>query len=463
VLEANTPYAYQPLYFLIQNSLMRVTRWHSLNFFRSVNLVILGLCLWGLLKLSQNWRLPPRLFLLGVFSFNAFLFMHVLQIREYIAGVAFYIWSTWIVLALDRRNLDRPVADAAWFVGYGGLLTAGFYLQSWVVLPAIGQGLFLVLRRRATWWRFVSLLALGYAIVLAATVPYLVTHQQKINVGLWARETEPVESHLFNGFHLVLSGHLPNIARFSNFLFWFWLATIAGGAFLYLWDKTSAPAQETAVISRRQGLLMILCITTSLIFQIYYALKIENLAVWPRYFVIHYFFVVWLIALSFRYLWELSVAGGSRWAQRSLVLVAGTLGVVLASSAVFQTRSFYRNPFLDTGLNRISNWSNLGAGLSRILRPGDAVVMPDFITRSTLAATWPLPHSILLLSELKSHPGAATARVVFVEPVWQRNQRDNLIQQMQARGYSFRADETLQTPDGTSPVPDWRLLIFDRS
>ena len=219
VLEANRPYAYQPLYFLIQNSLMRVLPAGGLNFFRSVNLVFLGLCLLGLLALSREWRLVPRLFLLGVFSFNAFLFMHVLQIREYIAGVAFYIWSTWVVLELNQREPGRLQTDAVWFVAYGVLLTIGFYLQSWVVFPAIGQLLFLLLRRRARWWRFLALLALACTIVLCATVPYLVTHQLKMNVGLWASESESVQSHLSSGFHLVLTGHVAGHARFTEFLF----------------------------------------------------------------------------------------------------------------------------------------------------------------------------------------------------------------------------------------------------
>lgn len=462
VLAANRPHAYQPLYFLIQNSLMRALHADGLAFFRSVNLAFLGLGLLGLLALSRDWRLGPRLFLLGVFSFNAFLFMHVLQIREYIAGIAFYIWSTWVVLELDRRQLERPGADAAWFAGYGGLLAAGFYLQSWVVFPAIGQFLFLLLRRRARAGRFLALLALTYVIVLGATVPYLGLHRQKVDVGRWASESESVQSHLSNGFHLVLAGQAAGHARFTDFLFVFWLAVIAGGAFLFLWDRTAAPAPAAAAESRRQGWLMLLCIAVSLAFQLGYTLFVENLALWPRYFVIHYFFLAWLIALSFRYIWELRAAGAAGWARRGLTLTAGALAAVLAASAVYQVRSFRADPYLDTSQNHVSNWRNAATTLARLVRPGDTVVTSDFINRTTLTFTRPLSNEVMVLAELEEHGPPAAGRLVYLEPAGLRAQRDQLAARLAARGYTVSGESPVFAPDGVSATDDWRILVFSR-
>lgn len=462
VLAANLTYAYQPLYFLIQNSLMRILHAEGLIFFRSVNLAFLSLCLLGLLALSRGWRLVPRLFLLGVFSFNAFLFMHVLQVREYIAGVAFYIWSTWVVLELDRRTLEQPEADGVWFAGYGTLLITGFYLQSWTVFPAVGQFLFLLLRRRTRWGRFLAHLGLAYAITLCATAPYLITHRQKMNVGLWASESESVRSHLSNGFHLVLAGHLAGHARFTDFLFWFWPAVMAGGAFLFLWDETSAPAPAMAVESRRQALLMFLCISVSLAFQLGYTLLVENLAVWPRYFIIHYFFVAWLIALSFRYLWELRAVAGAGWARHGLGLAAGVLAAVLTASAFYQVRSFRADPYLDTGQNSVSNWGNVAATLASLVRPGDVVVMSDFINRATLTFTRPMPNEVLVLPELEHRDRPSTGRLVFVEPAGLRAGRDKLVSRLEARGYNAPEESRILAPDGVSVANDWRILIFSR-
>jgi hypothetical protein len=274
VLEAGRPLAYQPLYYLIQNTLMRTFKTQSLGFFHLLNLAFLGISLLGLLTLSRDWRLPPRLFLLGVFSFNAFLFMHVLQIREYIAGVAFYIWSTWAVLELDRRKLERPWADVACFAGYGVLLTIGFYLQSWVVFPAIAQFVFMFFRRAGDRLRFYAHLVLSYVIVLSLAWPYLGTNQQKIHIGLWARESASLWSHLSEGFHLVLSGHLAGHSWFTEFLFWFWLAVLGGGISLIFRRQSPALGAEAAGEYQRQGRLMVLCIGFSLAFQLGYYFKV---------------------------------------------------------------------------------------------------------------------------------------------------------------------------------------------
>ena len=461
VLEANQPHAYQPLYFLIQNSLMRILHTENLNLFRSVNLAFLGLCLLGLLALSREWRLVPRLFLLGVFSFNAYLLMHVLQIREYVAGIAIYIWSTFVVLELDRLALGRPRAAARWFAAYGVLLTTGFYLQSWVVFPAIGQGLFLLLRRRARWGRFLALLVLAYAIVLCATLPYLKTHQQKVNVGHWASEAESVQSHLSHGFHLVLAGHLANHANITEFLFWFWLVVIVSGAFLFLWDKTSASTLTVAMESRRQSLLMVLCIAVSLAFQLGYTLFVENLAIWPRYFVIHYFFLTWLIALSFRYLWELRAVFSAGWVHRGLTIAAGTVAAVLAVSTVYQIRSYRADPYLDTGLSHNANFRNLAAALVRLIRPGDTVVMSDFINRATLTFTQPMANKIILLAELE-YGVPPVGRLIYVEPAGLRSQRDELASHLHTEGYEAPVETTILAPDGVNVINDWRILIFSR-
>ncbi len=462
VLTAYRASAYQPLFYLILNSLMRVLHADSLQFFRSVNLAFFGLALAGLLQLSRSWRFTPRLFLLGVFSLNAFLFMHVTQIREYIAGVAFYIWSSWVVLELDRREQEAGGGGGAWFAGYGVLLTTGFYLQTWTVFPSIAQGIFLLLRRRRNWPRFLRGLALTYAIVLCATVPYLGWNQQKMQVGLWASESESLEWHLHHGFSLVFTGHLAGRGIFTDTLLLFWPAVAAAGAFLYLWDRTSAPAQAIAEESRRQALLMILCIAVSLTFQVGYTLMIENLAVWPRYFIIHSSFAVWLIALSFRYLWELRAVCAARWPCFGLTIAAGGLLAVQAAAGIHQVRSFRADPYLDTGQNSVSNWENIARTLGRHLQPDDTVVMPDFITRATLTFTRPLAQKVLILDELRRQGVPPTGRLVLVEPVFHRPAREELTALLKAQGLALLEESPVVTPDRRGVTHDYHILVFAR-
>lgn len=464
VIAANAPFAYQPLYFLLQNGVMRLTDSSSLLLFRSVNLLFFWVALQGLLALSRDWRPAARLFLLGLFSFNAFLFMHVLQIREYIAGVAFYIWTTWLVLRLDARRLERPWTDTAWFAAYGFALVAGFYLQTWTVFPAAAQGLFLVLRRPGDRLRHAAHLALSYVIAVAAIWPYLQGNQQKINIGLWATETEPVRTHLFNGFHLVLAGHLPGVSPLAGALFWFWLAVLAGGLLWLLADRTDYGGPLRRSEFNRQTLLILLCVGCSTAFQVGYALRVENLSLWPRYFIIHYFFLMWLAALVFHRLLDRRAADGTpAGARRAAAGAAAAMAAVLVAAAVFQVRSFHRDPMLDTAQSLSSNWRVWAAELARALRPDDVVVMPDFISRATLTFTRPLANPVLLPADLTATNLSATPRLVYLEARETKVDREDLIARAAAAGFKSVQEREVLAADGRTVLADRRLVIFTRN
>jgi len=463
VLKTSSPYAYQPLYFLIQNSLMRMAQTSNALFFRGVNIFALWICLLGLLALSRSWRLLPRLFMIGVFSFNAYLFMHVLQIREYIVGVAFYIWSTWLVLHLDTRALRRPWADALWFAAYGVFLTLGFFLQSWVVFPAIGQLLFLVARRKGDRGRFFAHLGLSYLIVLLATLPYLQTHQQKVNVGRWGKVTTTIWPQLSNGFHLVLTGHPDGLSRLTEFLFWFWLVLIAGALVLGWSGKFRPIAEASRLELKRHGTLMLLCIGASVAFQIGYCLQVEDLSLWPRYFVIHYFFLMWLIALAFNYFTVISSQiDAPAWTRRTLKTLVGTAFTVMLVSGIFQTRSYYHDPFADTGLSRAYSWKSMCMEVTRALCPGDVVVMNDMTIRSTLTFSWPFACRVLLLPELETCDLRSADRLVYLESYYVLSQRSQLAARMAARGYPHLKEVRLHTADGSDLLSEWQLLVFER-
>lgn len=463
VLQTGAPYAYQPLYYLMQNTLMRVAQSHNVIFFRLVNIFFLWVSLQGLIALSKGWRTGPQLFLIGLFSFNAYLIMHVLQIREYIAGVAFYIWSTWLVLQLVSRKLGRAWADVAWFTAYGILLTIGFYLQSWVVFPVIGQGLFLLWRRRGDQWRFYAHLALSYMIVLSTTWPYLQSHQQRANVGRWGAEGTSLWPLLSDGFHLVLTGHSTGHSPFTEFLFWFWIAVLAGTAWLLFIPKSSALPVTAREEFKRQGVLMILCSGVSLAFQVGYFLKVENLSVWPRYFVIHYFFLIWFIALGFKYLDDLrSASTASVWPRRGLTLTVAAIAIVSMVSAVFQISSYYKAPLLDTGLSQTSNWRTVSTELARTIRPDDTVVVHDFIVRATLTFTRPIPNPVIMLQDMEINALQAVKRIVYLESSGSFSERENIITRMSTLGFKSMQAVKMHSPDGSAILPEWQFLIFLR-
>jgi len=458
VLTAVNPFAYQPAYYLFQNTLMRVAERQDLAFFRSVNLVFFALCLWGLLRLSRSWAVWPRAFLVGLFAFNAYLFMHVLQIREYIVALAFYIWSTQLVLALDRRTLEREWADIGCFLGYGLLLGAAFYVQTWIVFPAIGQGVFLLFRRRTQFWRFGAHLAICYLLVFSLTWPYLRTHSQKINVGLWERAHVTLSGQLYQGFKLVLSGHPPGHDWFTALLPVAWLALLFGAAGLILRRRPQLPADFTAECTR-QSWLMILCGALPLAFQIAYYFKVEPLSVWPRYFIVHYFYLTWLIALAFRTI-HTARDTGLRPARRRAVLVGAS--ALLVVSGLYQLRSFHRDPYFDTSLSPGSDWRVGTAALAPLLRPGDVLFSTDFITRATITFTRRTTPSPVLLEDLAHTDTTPIKRLVYLEQDLHRSSTPEHIAQLRQLGFGQVQVSDLPAPDGSGPLPQWRVLVFTR-
>lgn len=455
VLQTITPSAYQPAYYLLLNTLMRACERQDLNFFRLVNVGFLALALLGLLVLTRPWATWPRSFFVGLFAANAYLFMHVLQIREYIAAVALYVWGTWLVLQLDRRTLGREWCDVAWFGAYGALLAFGFYLQTWTVFPAIAQGIFLLWRRRPQYWRFLAHLALSYVIVFSLTWPYLQANQQKINVGFWAREQVTLPGQLFNGFHLVLSGHLPGQPALASCLPLAWLSLLGLAVGLFIQFRNLLP-QAFAASCTRQAWLMALCIAIPLIFQIGYFYKVEPLSVWPRYFIIHYFFLTFLIGIGFRVLFELRTAAGWRYALPGLLVMVTAL---LAASAVFQVWSYRRDPYFDTSLSTATDWRNGMDLLAQVLTPDDVVVTSDYIARATLTFTRPLTNQVLTSAELDAGRLRGTRRALMLELAGYNGTREQLTTLLGALG--FGPPQAIAT--GPGQAAPWRVYAFTRN
>jgi len=463
VLQANNPYAYQPLYFLILNTVMRVGHTHDELVLKYVNVFFLWLSLQGLLALSRGWQLTPRLFLVGVFSLNVYLFMHVLQLREYIVGIAFYVWSSWLVLRLDRRIVVGGWADVGWFSAYGGLLAAGYFTQSWAVFPAVAQGIFLLRRRAGDRLRFYAYLALSYLIVLSLAWPYLQTHSQKVNIGRWGVAGTLLWPRLADGFHFVLSGQSFGESSFADFLFWFWLALLAGGAAWWLRDRARGDSTGFRQEASRQAWLMLLSLGVAVAFQIGYFLKVDTLSVWPRYFALHYFFVIWLVALCFNGLWRRATDRTlPARAQRAWRVVASVVLAMTIGASGFQIRSYYLDPYLDSGLTETFSWRLLSAGLSHVIQPGDTVLTQDFLHAWTLSFTRPLVNPILPIQKTPTGPNPGVKRFVYLETTGNVSARNEAVARLGALGFSRVHAEKLRLADTADTIRGWNVLIFER-
>lgn len=455
VIETGQPFAYQPLYFLIQRTAMVLAQTQDVIFLRLVNVFFLWLSLQGMLVMSRGWPPLSRLFLLLFFGLNSYILMHVLQIREYIVAVAFYVWSSWLVLQLVDRRLGRSWPDCGWFAAYGFLLTAGFFTQAWVVFPAIGQLLFLVLTRKSERVRFYVHLAVSYLIVISATLPYLLHNRQKASVGRWGLESSDLLPQLSDGFHLVLTGHIAGYSWFTDLMFWGWIGFLL--VLGWLWWRPSVAGR--AILQRQpstlvQAKLMLWCIGLSLVFQIGYFYKVENLSVWPRYFIIHSVFAAWLVALAFNHL---HLLGQTRqlWRKVTAVVFAGML-----ASATYQVHSYYKDPTFDTGLTPTQNWRILANAVVRQLQPDDVLFTHEFINQATLTFTHPLTQRVFMLKDLEHAYLDGAPRIVYLEPVPLAHDRPALVARFAAKGFRVMEQVRLRDEIHHLDIDGWNLLVF---
>jgi hypothetical protein len=203
---------------------------------------------------------------------------------------------------------------------------------------------------------------------------------------------------------------------------------------------------------------MLLCILFSVSFQIGYALKVENLSLWPRYFIIHYFFLVWLIALVFHRVLDCVAS-----VRRGTVFSVVAMTVALTVSAVFQVFSYRNDPMLDTSQSLHSNWRVWAAGLAAELQADDAVLMNHFISQATLTFTRPFAHRMLLPDDLAQTDLTQVQRLVYLADYDNQTEHQNLASLAAAAGFGTRDRKPLMAADGRSAVRDYQLIIFSRT
>ena len=148
--------------------------------------------------------------------------------------------------------------------------------------------------------------------------------------------------------------------------------------------------------------------------------------------------------------------------RRSLTAGIAVIAAVALASGVFQTISYYKNPLLDTGLSRESNWFTTTSELARIIEPNDLLVTYDFICRTNLTFTRPIPNRVILLPEIETTDLKSVPRVVYLESISVLSQRGDLVARMSAVGFKTMREFRIHAADGNSLVTDWRFLAFTR-
>ncbi len=459
-------YPHQPLYFLLQNVVMRITQSHDAVVLRMVNVIFLFAGLVGILAFVKRWRPIPQIVALSVFAFNSYLMMHVMQIREYTLGITVMIWTSYFALRLFRLDLRSIPTALPWFVGYGLLLCIGFFNQSWIVLAAVPQGLFLLSRSEQR-FRFYTLMIVPYAIVGVTTIPYVLEHQNKMNVGQWDIENtaDRLWSGLLNGYHLVLGGAPADASLFINGLAAFWGGVIALGIGVLMVPRLRPVIQraepQTVAITALAGLTCLFMLS----FQVVYFFKVDALSVWPRYFAIYYFYLMILIALAFNSLYSLAsdwgLIGLGKVSSQAMTLIVMVMTVV---SAVGQTYNYRRDPYYDTGMTKTCNWVQLTNRLNAAVARDDTILAHDFLFASTLTYVRPFANRVISLTDVQAGKVELGARVAYLN-MYLPTMLDSMRASLEQRGMRPERTVELSSPDWWECSSLWRrveLLYWER-
>ncbi len=420
---------YVPLFYLIDNAVIRVAKSHSDLLLRMVNLLWLMLGLQGLLRLFRNYSEATRFFAISIFALNGFTLMHVMQIREYPLYLALQIWSS--CLLMEILELPPDVARRKrWplLAGYGALMGLFFYTQPYAVFTLAAQVVMAFARRKNV---LASLreMAISYGIAAAAITPWIVLRLRSgLDPGQWdprPRTFAVLFEALKTGFasQLIYNcwvGH-PLMQSFV-------VIVVVGILFAWIFAVRSGEAPD------RRAVYALLTCTLFFIFQVAYFFLKEALSVWPRYFVGYTFGYVVLATCGFSFL-QRSVAKQNRWYWRALPPLILTFALI---SGLQQVRLYRNDPYFDTSTSATCNGRSIGLAMLRHIRPEDTVVYYHPLLAWTLNVTYPLfPNELDYGDTADSNKLAGKAVLWVVDTGSARDYTEQTLAQLRSANYAI--------------------------
>ncbi len=367
VLDAVGPTSYQPLFYLVDNAVIRVARSYSVVLLRAINVVWLLVAALGLLRLFRSYPPWTRLFGVLVLTLNGYMLMQVMQIREYPMYVALAIWSSCLFFEVLEAPGPPPLRRF-WprLVAHGVLLALLFYCHVYCVFVLAAQAV-LLLTRRENRLAFLRAAAVSYGTAAALVLPWLVwvylRFPGKVDPGIWDHRPPTLSllgESMLGGFRDLLTygawgGH-P-------------LVQAAGVLVLVGIPVAWLAARRRGEPVDRRAAYALLTLALYACFQIAYFFLREPLSVWPRYFVAHYLGYVVLATCAFSVLERSArAAAGAPWRA----IVAGVF-LLVAVGGVAQVDLYRKDPFMDTGMTEQCNWRVIGRAMAGHVRPDDTI------------------------------------------------------------------------------------------
>jgi len=383
---------YFPLFYLIDNAVIRLAKSHSDLLLRLVNVLWLMLSLQGLLRFFRNYAEPTRLFAMAIFALNGFLMMHVMQIREYPLYLALLIWSSCLLFEI----LELP-AGVSWLrtwsllIGYGILMGLFFYTQPYSVFALAAQ-LTMLLTVKTSRPAIFRLLR-SYAIAAVMIAPWIIMRLRTgVNVGLWDARA-PTLALLWEGLKTGFGSLLIYQSWTGHPLLQAFVAVIVIGipAAWILEARLGTPMDPRALYA-------LLTAAFFFVFQLLYFFFDQPLSLWFRYFIAYDLAFVVLASCAFSSFYNYAAKqkrGYWKVFPAALLLFVFVVGLQ-------QVRLFRQNPFMDTSMSAACNWRAIALAMLGHVKPEETVVYYSPLLAWTLGVAYPLFPNELSFSDVKN-------------------------------------------------------------
>lgn len=436
VLRAVGHSLFQPLYHLLANALLRLTGSHSELLLRGLNIVLLVAALKGLLRLFR--REPPavRLFALAIFGLNGFLFMHVLQVREYTLYLALFIWSS--CFAFDLVELpEAPSWRRSWptIVAYGLLAALLFYSHVYSVFALAAQAVVLAWPREHRAARLRAA-AVAYGIAAALAAPWIVAtflhFPTKLHPGAWdgrpATWTRLADSFR-HGFESLLAFDRWDVEA--------WLRRFVIALLLGVVLSWVASLRSKDRLDRRAPYALLTMVLLAA-FQAVFFFTYDPFSTWARYFVGYYVGYALLATCAFA---DLHRRAGRRGGRPAVWLARGVL-VSAVAVGLFQFNLYYHAPYMDTAISSECNWRRTGREMAEHIRAGETVAYYSPLLAWTIGVSWPAFPLELSFDRLLGDDPPRPPRLWVLDTSVARDSRDRVLNRLAKRGY--RLVETVE-------------------